>query len=51
MGSVEVIARNQQVNRVYNYTDSSANLTYKLSLDAVNSTTKTELHIYFLLVL
>ena len=48
MGSVEVIARNQaQVNRVYNYTDSSANLTYKLSLDAGNSTTKAELHIYF----
>ena len=48
MGSVEVIAGNQaQVNRVYNYTDSSANLTYKLSLDAGNSTTKAELHIYF----
>lgn len=51
MGSVEVLARNQQVNRVYNYMDSSANLTYKLSLDAGNSTTKTELHIYFSLVL
>ena len=46
MGAVEVIARNQQVNM-----DSSANLTYKLSLDAGNSTTKTELHIYFSLVL